>query len=210
MATAVPVALFAILLGWSYVDIRSVVESGKTQIGIAVRDAKADIDTVRQTSSGLRDQVSQLQSDIDGYKRANGKIEKLQEQLFQVKGEIIDLGRRDLKVNSLTTTGPGAGYLSFLENGCPANNKRALVTYCAQGSPPSLFQVTSTGERRPVSSISPVGFQDSSISSKPTCSANNRGTFYVEKGSTRVTDKPFLCIKKSDDTYGWIQLGITP
>jgi hypothetical protein len=63
---------------------------------------------------------------------------------------------------------------------------------------------------RPVSSLSPVGFRDASTAAKPNCTAENRGTFYVEKGAGKIADKPFLCAKKSDNSYEWIGLAVVP
>ena len=36
------------------------------------------------------------------------------------------------------------------------------------------------------------------------------GTFYAEKGSGTVADRPYLCAKKADNTYGWLQLATIP
>src|SRR6266436_9048147 len=71
------VALFALLLGWSYVDFRKGVESTRVEIGTAAADAKKDIDAVRRTTAGLKEEVAQIQSDIDGYRQVNAKIAKL-------------------------------------------------------------------------------------------------------------------------------------
>ncbi len=93
---------------------------------------------------------------------------------------------------------------------CPTEvPKGYTVLYCVQGSPPSLSQVTATGGYKPVASVSSVGFQDSSTSSKPACVTSTRGTFFVEKGKTGAVDNPFLCVKKSDDSYGWILLSFS-
>jgi hypothetical protein len=61
-----------------------------------------------------------------------------------------------------------------------------------------------------VSSFSSIGFQDASTDPKPSCSAARRGTFYVEKATGKGADKPFLCARKSDNTYDWIQLAVIP
>ncbi len=213
--TAVIVALFGLMLGWSYHDVRTAVESGKTQIDAAVREGTKDIDVVTQATTGLNIEVKQLQFDVDRYKQVNSMIAKVQKELTEVKKDVVDLGNRTLKVGSLETTGTGASYLGFGKLGCSSSElakgyKGYKVGYCAQGSPPVLFQLNSTGELRPVSSLSPVGFQDVSVATKPACTAANRGTFYVEKGTANMADKPFLCAKKSDNTYDWIQLGMAP
>lgn len=127
-----------------------------------------------------------------------------------VQGQVIDFGEREIKARKMTTTGRGPSSLGFTNIGCPASAGGSKVEYCAQGSPLSLFQVTSSGESRPVSSRSPVGFQDASIGPKPPCSAANRSTFYVEKGSDNDADKPLLCVKDSKNNYYWIQLSMVP
>jgi len=220
------VALFGLMLvgilGWSYIDVRTAVGKAKNEIETAAREGKAEIESAaregtkeiasaRETIAGLKVQVKQIQSDIDRYRRVNSEIAKLQEEFTKVKDQIVDFGKRRLKAETIETTGPGPGAWSIGVTGCPPSTIQGnLVTYCAQGSPLSLFQVTSTGERRPVASLSAVGFQDVSTAAKPTCTAANRGTFYVEKGTGQVADKPFLCAKTSDNTYGWIQLGMIP
>jgi len=130
-----------------------------------------------------------------------------------VKEDVIDLGKHKLNVSSLETTGPGPATIGFGESiGCPGSTGLSSSKYllCAQGSPPVLFQQTSAGETRPVSSRAPVGFQDNSNGPKPACEEASRGTFYVEKGSGRLGGKPFLCIKTSGGKYSWIQLAATP
>jgi hypothetical protein len=63
---------------------------------------------------------------------------------------------------------------------------------------------------RPVSSLSPVGFQDVSTGPKPACAVASRGTFYVEKGTGKEADKPLPCVRKSDNAYDWIRLNVIP
>jgi uncharacterized protein YoxC len=208
---ALIVVLFGLLLGKSYWDVWTAVREGKAKIETAVREGTKDIDAVRRETTELNKQVKQLQSEIGRYKQVNSEIEKLQKEFNAVQGQMIDLGKRSLRVQTLETSGPGPSQMAFNVVGCPPSTERVSgVVYCVQGSPLSLFQLTSTGERRPVSSLSPVGFQDASIAPKPPCTAGNRGTFYVEKGAGKVADKPFLCAKQSDNTYAWIQLGIIP
>lgn len=205
------IALFALLLGWSYVDVRRAVENAKVEIVSAATDAKKDIDAVRRTTTGLKGEVAQIQSDIDGYKQANAKIAKLQKELTEVKKDVVDFGKRDVKANSLTSTGPGPGRIAFGETGCFFSRDKGIkVYYCTQGTPPTLFQLTSTGELTPVASLSPTGFRDASTDPKPACTLASRGTFYVEKGKGKLADKPFLCVKKSDNSYGWIELAVLP
>jgi TolA-binding protein len=200
------------MLGWSCHDVRTAVNAGKSEIETSVRDGKADIEAAKQPIPGLKDQVNQLQSDIAKYQQVNQHINDLQKQLTKVQNDVIDLGNHALKVKSIQTTGPGSPSIGFgPQIGCPLSAVApSTVAYCAEGSPPSLFQITSTGEKRPVSSLSPIGFRDTSTTGKSACSAANRGTFYVEKGAGNVPDKPFLCARKSDNTYGWIQLSTVP
>jgi gas vesicle protein len=205
------VALFGLLIGWSYRDVRTAVASGKTQIDAAVREGVNIINAEKQTAEKLNDQLEQLKSNVDQYSQVNKSIEKLQKEIIAVQGQIVDLGEKGLRANSLETTGPGPASIGFNKMGCPTSDpKRSAVVYCVQGSPLSLYQLTSGGELRPVSSRSPVGFQDVSNAAKPTCTSFIRGTFYLEKGAGKAPDEPFVCAKESNDTYDWIQLGITP
>src|SRR5439155_18882996 len=127
-----------------------------------------------------------------------------------VQNQVVDLGKRAVKASSFETTGPGAGNLSFKEIGCSMSLPEKGITFCVQGSPPILFVTTSNGDFRPVSSLSPSGFQDTSTGARQACDAIHRGTFYVEKGAGNVADKPFLCAKMADNRYAWIQLGTAP
>jgi len=223
---AVIVALFVLLIGKSYMDVRTTVQEGKTEIATAVLEGKRNIEPVvtsalrevsefQQRAASINEEYRQLQSDIGRYKEVNKHIEGLQKEITAVKGQIIDLGSNStLRVGALetTSTGEGGSSLSFARLGCQPSvlSKGQQVAYCAQGSPLVLFQRTLTGDLRPVASLSPVGFQDASSDPKPTCTAANRGTFYVEKGTGKVADKPFLCARRSDNTYAWVQLGIAP
>jgi hypothetical protein len=74
-----------------------------------------------------------------------------------------NLSRLDLRVHSLETvsTGGKPSALAFAKLGCDASSaldKGGKVAYCAQGSPPLLFQMTPGGDQRPVSGLSPIGF----------------------------------------------------
>jgi hypothetical protein len=219
---ALVVALFAILLGKSYMDVHTTVKAGEAEIATSVLEGKKAIEPVlesarrevtefHQTATGINQEYKDLQSDIGRYKQVNQSIEKLQKQFDAVQGQIVDLGERSLVAKTLEARGPGPSYFSFTRLGCPPPpEEKNFVAYCAQGSPLSLYQVTSAGGVRPVSGLSPSGFQDASTAPKPTCTAANRGTLYVEKGGVKVADKPFLCAKKSDNTYDWIQLGTAP
>lgn len=128
-----------------------------------------------------------------------------------------DLSKQTLKVGSLESAGPisatrpGPSQVAFGMIGCsPIDDPSAPFTFCAQGAPPSLFQYTPASGLRPVSSFSPAGFQDVSTAAKPTCTEASRGTFYVEKGTGKLADKPFLCVKKANNSYDWTELAMLP
>lgn len=211
-------ALFGVLLGWKYTDFRhsvnavqdqiqQSVNTGQQQIQQSVTSAEQEIDKARAPTAGMKQEVDELQTQIQHYKEVNQKIAGLQED-FKNLNDVIDIGKRKLKASSIETTGPGFPTLGFgPQLGCPASPPPpSTVAFCVEGSPPSLYEVTSTGQKRPIASLSPVGFQESSVGVKPTCTSTNRGTFYVEKGQAKVPDQPFLCMKKSDDTYAWFQM----
>ncbi len=203
--------ILLILLGNGYYSVSTAVTAGTKQIDASVQRGQADIDRVTKAIPGLQTQVDQIQSDLDKYKGVNEQIAKLQRDLTRVQGQVVDLGRRDLRANSFEATGPGPGYFTLGGLACPSSVKQGFdLDYCAKGSPPVLYQLTSTGDLRPVSSQSPIGFQDISNAKKGACNPSNRGTVYVEKGTERMADEPFLCAKKSDGTYDWVQLGKTP
>jgi hypothetical protein len=210
---------FGVALGVVYHDTRSVADAGKTQIenavtagegniNTSVTAATNEIDSIRRNAQTLGKQITQLQSDIRGYKEVNGEMEKLRNEFH---GQTTDLSKLDLRVRSLETvpTEGGPSSLSLGRLGCQpaALAKGAAVAYCAQGSPPFLFQRTAAGDVRPVSSSSPEGFQDESTAPKPACTSASRGTFYVEKGTGNAADKPFVCVRGSGGVYNWIQLG---
>jgi hypothetical protein len=185
---------------------------------------RAEIESSRQELSGLRSaakaiggQYGQLQTDVARYKQVDKKIEEVQRQLTEVKGQVVDLGSRTLRAGKLVAVpvpGEPSGF-SLGNLGCgPSLLEGSKVAYCARTFPsrPFIFlsQLTSGGDVRTVASISPEGFQDASVAPKPTCTAEGRGTFYVEKGAAGVADVPFLCAKKSDSVYGWIRIGVIP
>lgn len=166
---------------------------------------------ISKSGGGVLGQIDQLR---DAVNRQQKSLKDTDALVLNLQDKVVDFGERDLKVGRIMTTGSGPSYEAYGTLGCPTvadalTKDGKLVAYCAQGSPPSLFQLTST-ELRPVASLSPMGFQDSSTAPKPACAVANRGTFYVEKGTGRIADKPFLCIKRLDGTYEWIQLGMLP
>jgi hypothetical protein len=226
--TALLVVLFGLLLGKSYVDLKTTVDTGKTQIESAVTSgktdiettitqAKKDIDATRQATSSLRSEVEELKSHFPGYKQVTKEMEELQRQFH---GQTTDLSKLNLRVHSLETVPtpedekakrPSSLSLGTLGCGPDALAKGTQVAYCAQGAPHALYlyQRSLDGEVKPVSAVSPIGFQDASTLPKPTCDATRRGTFYVEKGAGNVADEPFLCAKEADGKLGWIALNLS-
>ena len=195
-------------LGWSLFDIEHNASAAKAEIARSVENAKSDIEAERRSAETLAPQIADIQKNIESYRDTNRQIAKLQTDLKDVGKQVIDLGKRDLKANSIATTGPGPSQLQFGHIGCPTSITDAgmVVDYCVKGSPETLYQLTASGELKPVSSRSPIGFQDLSSDAKPSCDAKTRGTFYVEKGGSGQADEPFLCGKTSDSRYIWIPL----
>ena len=177
-----------------------------------VSEGRNEINSAKQGIPKLKADLDQLQTDADKYKQVNQQIAILQKQLTNVHDQVINLSTKDIVAKSLLTApGPGSGIISFGPNlGCPGRLKNTKLGLCAQGSPPSVYQVTDSGSVRPVGSLSSIGFQDTSTSKKPDCTSAIRGTLYVEKGAGSAADQPFLCIRNSSDTYSWAQLRATP
>jgi hypothetical protein len=222
--SALIVALFGVVIGKGCVDAYTATQTAKKDIAKNVADAKNEVEPqlraareqvfeLTQIVSGLKTETGQLQSDIGRYRQVNAQIGVLQKQLTTVQGQVIDLGSHTLRAHEIQVTGNGPTTLAFRSIGC--NPATALegggkVAYCAEGSPPSLFQITApAGDLRPVASSSPTGYQDLSTGPKPTCNTATRGTIYVEKGGNNAPDVPSLCMKHSDGSYGWMQLAMT-
>jgi hypothetical protein len=217
---ATVLAAFGLALSLVYHDAKSAAEAGRAQIEATVKsgeeniatklaEATTEVSATKQNADQLLAQVKQLQSDVTGFKEVTDEMETLRKQFH---GQTEDLKKLDLRVHSVETFGtdrPPA--LIFKQLGCPSPlEKGEEIAYCSQGSPPFLFQVTAKGDIRPVSSASPTGFQDVSTGPIPTCDANSRGTFYAKKGNGNESDAAFLCARKSDHTFGWVQLNGGP
>jgi hypothetical protein len=211
---------FGFALSLIYHDAKSAAEAGRAQIEGTVKtgqesitanlaEATREVLVTKQNADQLLAQVKQLQSDVTGFKEVTDEMETLRKQFH---GQTEDLKKLDLRVHSVETFGtdrPPA--LIFKQLGCPSPlEKGEEIAYCSQGSPPFLFQVSSKGDIRPVSSASPIGFQDVSTGPIPTCDANSRGTFYAKKGNGNENDAALLCARKSDRTFGWVQLSSGP
>lgn len=180
-----------------------------------IASSQRAVSELQRIAGDIKKQYGQLQSDVGRYREVNQKIEDVQKRLMEVHSEVVNLGNRTLIAGQIKTTGPGPAGFSFEAIGCPSTLEAgSKVVYCTQESPsfPMMFfsQRTASGDLRPVASASPVGFQDVSSTPKPACTTASRGTFYVEKGIGTVADKPFLCAKKADNTYSWIQLAMNP
>ncbi len=93
---ALVVFLFGLLLGKSYHDVWKAVDTAKTQIQSSIEQGQADIVKISTRTSGLADEINELQEDIDSYRRVNRDIEKLQKQLQSVQVQVVDLGPRGL------------------------------------------------------------------------------------------------------------------
>jgi hypothetical protein len=96
---AVIVALFAILIGKSYLDLHTAVEGGKTQIAAAIQDAhnavgpmlasaRHDAAELQKNVATVNTDLKQVQADLSRYKQVNQNIERLQKQLSNVQGQI--------------------------------------------------------------------------------------------------------------------------
>src|ERR1035441_7875140 len=170
-------------------------------------DALAQVVSLKASFAKAQSEVGALQ---DAMRQQQKSLNDTGLLVRDLQGQVVDLGNREVRAKAFVGTNNISALISFGLTGCRPPDSDAKVGYCAEGSPPILFQVMPNGEKRPVSSVSSIGFQDISASAKPTCRAETRAVFYVEKGTGRTADKPFLCVKKSDNAYEWIQIGIVP
>jgi len=136
--------------------------------------------------------IERVKSDVGKYSAVNQHIGKLQADLLRLQNNVVDLGHRTLKVESIEATGRG-GEPSYF----------SLARF---GSPPIFNTVEPDGQIRPVASYSTIGFQDLSQLPKPLCDEKRRGTIYVQKGGPHQADTPFVCIKGNADGYRWLEL----
>lgn len=212
-----PIFIIALVLGFSSLDLFHVMSSAKgditstavaatTDINRSVQQAKTDVDTIQKSADGLKPQITEIQKNVDQYRNANENIAQLQRDFARIDKKVVDLGSRDLKANSVETTGLGPAAIEFSRIGCPALESGRIVMYCTQAAPETLYQVTASGESKPVGSRSPIGFQDSSTGAKPPCDSSARGTIFVEKGGPGKADAVAVCGKTSSDGYEWAQL----
>ncbi len=170
----------------------------------SIQRAEADISETRNKATTLKAELAQLQQDVDDYRKVDTRIGNLQKEFLELKQQVVDFGQRDVRARKFIAEGAaGPSSLAFGILGCPPIEvDAAAVAYCAQGSPPALYEyVPATRDLRPVASLSSMGFQDTSAGPKPKCTEANRGTLYVEKGSGNVSDRPFICIKTSTNVF---------
>jgi hypothetical protein len=206
--STIAVALFALALGWTYLNFRTVTTAATKQVDQAVKDAEVDIASLRKSADDIKPEVAQIRTDVEGYRETNSKISKLQSDLLTVQKSVVDLGKRDFKANSLQSTGPGPSRVEFGSPGCPSTVSSGMVVdYCTKDSPLTLYQLTESGDLKPVASRSPIGFQEASTAPKPSCETKTRGMLYVEKGGKDQADHAFVCGKKSNEQFEWILLG---
>ncbi|WP_433972769.1 hypothetical protein [Tunturiibacter lichenicola] len=219
-ACTVLVIIFGFLLGKSYFDvqkdiadaqgqIRDSVTKGTGQIHTSIEEAKSEISIAMREIPPIEGSITQLNSDLARYKEVNQRIEKLQADFSRLQTDVIDLGHKSLRAETVETTSPGGGMTTFGRTGCDQPKARGYpFSICAQGSPLALTSVMADGRTRPVASYSEIGFQDVSKAPRPGCTNDLRGTLYVEKGLAGKADMPFLCIKSASENYTWIQLAV--
>ena len=186
-------------------------ESARQEASNAVANLQvieANMSGLQKTVTSIKEQSGQLQSDLGRYTQVNQKIGELQRQLTEVQGQVVDLGNRTIRAGKIEAIGkPGvSSFFSFSSLGCQPSALEGgyKVALCAEDTPSGVFffQRTLSGDPKPVSSVSPIGFQDVSNAPKPPCIAPNRGTFYVEKGAGAVSDKAFLCVRNASNSFG--------
>lgn len=204
--TIIAIAVVSVF-GLSYASFREAVKAGQQKIQDSVTKTTQDVEAIRAPLPGLKKDVDDLETQIQHYREVNQRIDGLQKTLFKVQNDVIDLGKHKVKASSIELTGPGPGNFYFGELGCGITPPKGILFCESNSSQPVLFQVSSKGnDLRPVSSRSTIGFQDLSNGPKPTCTDELRGLIYVEKGTPGTIDKPFLCVRKPDNTHAWLQL----
>jgi hypothetical protein len=166
-------------------------------------------DRTQQQYEGILSQTAK-------YSDVNKRIEELQKQLIEVQG-VINLGDKTVRARTFETTGDaGPSSLMFSRTGCGPSSLDTgkKIALCVRDFPSQPFvfwyQRTSSGDERPVASISPEGFQDVSLGQRPSCGASKRGTIFVQKGSSHQADEVYLCLRDANDAYAWSKLTYLP
>jgi hypothetical protein len=186
-----------------------------------IQSAETQVSVLQASSVQMGQKYARLQTDYGRYNQIDQKIEVLQSQLTAVQGQVVDLGHKKLIAGSIETSGTDENGVAWpsgfaLGNlGCgPTLLRNRKVAYCAETSPlrPFIFfsQLTPDGVVIPVSSVSPIGFQDVSIAPKPACTMTTRGTIYVEKGNRGGADQPYLCLMNPNGSSRWAGLQLVP
>jgi|SRR5579872_7499641 len=96
---AVLAGVMVFIFGKAFFDVRSTVESARTELAQTVQQAKSQIEplvvsskkdlTLLQTQlSDTKHQYGQVQADLTHYRQVNQRIEQLQRQLATVQGQI--------------------------------------------------------------------------------------------------------------------------
>ena len=85
----------------------------KKDVEPAVASAKAEVTELQQNATRIRNEQGSLQADLARYKSVNQTIGTLQRELAVVKGQVVDLGNRDVKARKLITTGSEVSSISF-------------------------------------------------------------------------------------------------
>jgi uncharacterized Zn finger protein (UPF0148 family) len=152
--------------------------------------------------------ITQLRSSLDNQEQ---QLANQGQQIAHLEGQVVNLGNRDLLAHTIRTTGDGPSYWAVGTLGCPTPETlakdQAPVAICVQGTPPTL-ELRTSSDVIPVSGRSQTGFQDQSTGTKPSCTSAIRGTFFVEKGTGGMGDRPFVCVKSQNNTYEWHHLDI--
>lgn len=151
-------------------------------IGI-YNDGTTDPSTVYSSESSPTelDTAPQVQSDSNGY--------------FEFW---IDDG--DYDVNSRFKTIIEKGSYSYTETGI------VIVTGLAQLAQLLSAVLLGTSDLLTLRAKINETVQLLSTASKPTANSANRGCLWLEKGTNGVSDKLQIVVKKSDDSYAWVDI----
>jgi hypothetical protein len=206
----VPLAISGFLLGKYWFDLHQIAEASKTQIRQQAEAEKNEVLAAKTQIDDIHTELDSVQHDIERFQQVNKSINSLQIQLQTVQGQVLELRNKDVTVRTLSTNGPGPSMFSFGRSGCPAAAPPgSTVSFCADGVPLTLYSIYQDGTKRPVASLSTVGFHEASQSPKPTCDEDRKGTLFVEKGGLGVPDKPWLCLHRADNSDRWVLLNIS-
>jgi hypothetical protein len=135
--TAIPVALLLIVIGKAtFSDIPKSVEAAKAEINASKDSVLSNIAYIQSQLSPIQNRVTLIQSDLTKYQQVNSEIGKLQSSLKQVQGDIVDLGKRTLKVGKIEAVdaiSAGVGKPLLLEGGMTGCFRKQLTNENAYG-----------------------------------------------------------------------------